>query len=74
MATGKDASGDPLTTLVPTMRLSTEMTVFDTVYMPEETPLLKRAIEHGCKVITGSEMFRKQAAAQQQFWATESAS
>jgi len=74
MATGEDASGDPLTTLVPTMRLSPEMTIFDTVYMPEETPLLKRAIEHGCNVITGSEMFRKQAATQQQFWATESAS
>ena len=71
MASGEDAGGEPLASLVPTMQLSKEMTVFDTVYIPEETPLLKRATELGCKVITGSEMFRKQAVAQQLFWATK---
>jgi 3-dehydroquinate dehydratase/shikimate dehydrogenase len=74
MENGEDPEGNPLTVLAPIIELTNEMTVFDTVYLPEHTPLLLCAIEHGCSVITGSEMFRKQAAAQQIFWATESAS
>lgn len=71
MSGGEAAGEDPLANLVPTMQLSKEMTVFDTVYTPEETPLLKRAAKDGCTIITGSEMFRKQAVAQQLFWSTE---
>lgn len=40
------------------------MVVFDTVYHPENTMLLKLARGHDCKTITGVEMFVRQAAAQ----------
>jgi 3-dehydroquinate dehydratase/shikimate dehydrogenase len=68
MAGSTDAAGDPLQQLLPDMELTKNMTVFDTVYMPEQTPLLARANKTGCNIITGSEMFRKQAASQQMFW------
>jgi 3-dehydroquinate dehydratase/shikimate dehydrogenase len=42
--------------------------VFDTVYTPLETPLLKRARELGRKTINGAEMFVRQAALQFQEW------
>src|SRR6476620_9853158 len=42
------------------------MIVFDTVYNPESTLLLKEARSHGCKIVSGVEMFIKQAAIQ--FW------
>jgi 3-dehydroquinate dehydratase / shikimate dehydrogenase len=38
--------------------------VFDTVYTPENTLLIKEARERTCQVITGVEMFVRQAAAQ----------
>ena len=38
--------------------------VFDTVYNPEQTLLIKEALQHNCKVITGVEMFVRQAARQ----------
>ncbi len=38
--------------------------VFDTVYNPESTLFLKEARSHGCKVVTGVEMFIRQAALQ----------
>lgn len=38
--------------------------VMDVVYVPRETPFLKRAKELGCQVIYGEEMFWNQAAAQ----------
>lgn len=38
--------------------------VFDTVYNPENTLLLKEAREHHCKTVTGIEMFVRQAAEQ----------
>jgi 3-dehydroquinate dehydratase/shikimate dehydrogenase len=38
--------------------------VFDTVYNPESTLLLKEARSHGCRTITGVEMFVRQAALQ----------
>jgi 3-dehydroquinate dehydratase / shikimate dehydrogenase len=41
-----------------------EMVVFDTVYNPERTLLLKQAQEAGCRVITGVDMFIGQAALQ----------
>jgi 3-dehydroquinate dehydratase/shikimate dehydrogenase len=70
MKDGPDAEGDPLLGLAPKIQLTSEMTIFDTVYIPEETPLLARARAAHCSVISGSEMFRKQAASQQLFWST----
>jgi 3-dehydroquinate dehydratase/shikimate dehydrogenase len=40
------------------------MVVFDTIYNPENTLLLKDAREHGCITVSGLEMFLRQAAAQ----------
>ena len=61
---------NPLRTLAPWVELTPDVHVFDTVYKPEETPLLKEATTAGCTVTTGSEMFRIQAIAQQKFWAS----
>jgi 3-dehydroquinate dehydratase/shikimate dehydrogenase len=47
--------------------------VFDMVYNPLETTLLKRAREQGCEVITGLEMFIDQAVRQFEIWTGESA-
>src|SRR5437762_4243821 len=44
--------------------LKKEMVVFDTVYNPEQTLLLKEARELGCSTITGVDMFIGQAALQ----------
>ncbi|MEX2174902.1 MAG: shikimate dehydrogenase [Pirellulaceae bacterium] len=41
-----------------------EMAVFDTVYNPEQTLLIKQAREVGCRYITGVDMFVGQAALQ----------
>ena len=40
------------------------MTVFDTVYNPENTLLIKEARARGCKTVSGTEMFARQAALQ----------
>lgn len=42
--------------------------VMDVVYVPRETPFLKKAKELGCHVIYGEEMFWNQAAAQTKLW------
>jgi 3-dehydroquinate dehydratase/shikimate dehydrogenase len=47
-----------------TRHLLHEMTVFDTVYNPEQTLLIKQAREIGCNTITGVDMFVGQAALQ----------
>ena len=47
--------------------------VFDLVYTPEVTVLLKRAAEQGCEVIPGVEMFIEQAAHQFEIFTGESA-
>ncbi len=44
--------------------LEAGMTVFDLVYTPPETPLLRAAKEAGCETIPGTEMFVHQAVAQ----------
>jgi 3-dehydroquinate dehydratase/shikimate dehydrogenase len=44
--------------------LKPSMTVFDTVYNPEQTLLIKEARQQGSTVITGVEMFVRQAALQ----------
>lgn len=40
------------------------MIVFDTIYTPENTLLIKEAQARGCKTVSGIEMFIRQAAAQ----------
>lgn len=40
------------------------MLVFDTIYTPENTLLMKQARERGCKTISGLEMFVRQAGVQ----------
>jgi shikimate dehydrogenase len=45
-------------------QLAPSMTVFDLVYTPPETPLIRLARNSGCTVIPGTEMFIRQAAAQ----------
>jgi len=44
--------------------LRENMLVFDTIYNPESTLLLKNARERGCRTVSGVEMFVRQAAAQ----------
>ncbi|MEM6798369.1 MAG: shikimate dehydrogenase [Planctomycetota bacterium] len=48
--------------------LKPSMVVFDTVYNPESTLLIKEAREHGCTTATGVEMFIGQAALQFQLF------
>ena len=45
-------------------QLKPSMTVFDLVYTPPETPLIQLARNTGCRVIPGTELFVRQAAAQ----------
>jgi shikimate dehydrogenase len=45
-------------------QLDPSMTVFDLVYTPPETPLIRMARNAGCRVIPGTEMFVRQATAQ----------
>jgi shikimate dehydrogenase len=51
-------------TLVPAELLSSPLVVFDAVYNPLETRLLREARERRCRVIQGVEMFINQAIAQ----------
>jgi 3-dehydroquinate dehydratase/shikimate dehydrogenase len=44
------------------------MIVFDTVYNPESTLLIKEARAVGCRTVTGVEMFVRQAAIQFRIW------
>jgi 3-dehydroquinate dehydratase/shikimate dehydrogenase len=52
------------TPLPPAAFTRDEMVVFDTVYHPENTMLIKLAAERHCTVVTGVEMFVRQAAHQ----------
>jgi 3-dehydroquinate dehydratase/shikimate dehydrogenase len=47
--------------------------VFDMVYNPHETLLLRQASAQGCKIIHGCEMFLEQAAEQFEIWIGETA-
>ena len=49
------------------------MLVFDTIYNPENTLLLKHARERGCRTVSGLEMFVRQAAAQFECFLSRSA-
>ncbi len=53
--------------------LRPSMTVFDTVYNPEQTLLIKQAREKHCLVVTGVDMFVRQAALQFEYFTGESA-
>jgi 3-dehydroquinate dehydratase/shikimate dehydrogenase len=55
---------DTNATSVPQECLKKNMAVFDIVYNPAETLLLRQAKEAGCKTISGMDMFINQAAAQ----------
>jgi 3-dehydroquinate dehydratase/shikimate dehydrogenase len=51
-------------------RMSSSTVVFDTVYAPPETPLLAAARRAGALVITGRDMFERQARLQTEIWST----
>ena len=68
MVGSDEALTSPLDTLTPSLELDEGMTVFDTVYAPKETPLIKHAALVGCNVIFGEIMFNKQAELQQACW------
>jgi 3-dehydroquinate dehydratase/shikimate dehydrogenase len=53
--------------------MNRRMLVFDTIYNPEQTLLLKTARESGCKTVSGVEMFVKQAELQFKFFTDEEA-
>lgn len=56
------------TSLVPSELLHPGVTVFDAVYNPRRTLLLKQAAERGCQVVEGLEMFLGQALVQFELW------
>lgn len=51
--------------------LRPEVTIFDTVYTPESTMLVKQARDRGCRVITGVDLFIRQAGMQFQLFTGE---
>ena len=51
-----------------TEHLRPYMVVFDTVYNPENTLLVKEARSIGCRIVTGVDMFVRQAAIQFRIW------
>jgi 3-dehydroquinate dehydratase/shikimate dehydrogenase len=53
--------------------LSSSQLIFDTVYNPLETRLLKEGRNRGCKTVSGLEMFLFQGAAQFEIWTGENA-
>lgn len=54
--------------LVPTDLLRPDLAVFDAVYNPRRTRLLKDAAAIGCRVVEGMEMFLGQAMVQFELW------
>jgi len=53
---------------IPGYSLSGGEIVYDIIYIPRLTPLLKRAAEAGCRVINGWEMLTAQAGIQFRFF------
>ncbi len=47
--------------------------VFDVVYNPPQTKLLKEATQAGCQTISGLEMFLNQAVVQFELWTRKKA-
>lgn len=60
-------------TLVPKELLRPDQTVFDIVYTPRETRLLRDARSVGCKTVPGLEMFVNQAVVQFELWTGKTA-
>ena len=58
----------------PKSSLRSKMLVFDAVYNPEHTMLIRSAQERGCKVVTGVEMFVGQACYQFKLFTGQKAS
>jgi len=65
MQGGADPDHDPLPLNVV---IDESMIVFDAVYVPTQTPLLRRAAERGAKCVVGWEMFIAQASHQFEAW------
>jgi 3-dehydroquinate dehydratase/shikimate dehydrogenase len=61
------------TPLPPAAFSRPNIVVFDTIYHPENTMMLKLARERGCQVVTGGDMFLRQAALQFQLYTGQSA-
>ena len=70
MAGGPDADQSPLPGDAP---LDERTTVFDAVYTPQRTPLIKQAEARGARTIVGVEMFLTQAAMQFERWTGKAA-
>ena len=66
MSPNVDAS--PLRRIAPCVKV-----VFDTIYNPIETRLLREAGQAGCEVVSGLDMFLNQAVAQFEIWIREAA-
>ena len=61
-----NCSPDPMP--IDPSKIHSKMIVMDVVYAPKETPFLKEALNKGCQVVYGEEMFYNQAAEQTRFW------
>lgn len=70
MTGGPAPDESPLPDDVP---LDDSMTVFDTVYSPELTPLIKEAASRGARAVTGRGLFLRQAAMQFERWTGKTA-
>ncbi|MCK4850455.1 MAG: shikimate dehydrogenase [Phycisphaerae bacterium] len=57
----------------PSDALKPDMTVFDTVYNPQQTLLLTQAAQAAATTISGTEMFIRQAAKQFELWTGQAA-
>ena len=68
MQGSEEPMGNPLKLLMPDVTLESHMLVFDTVYLPINTPLIQHAINAKCTIVTGDQLFDKQAALQQKHW------
>jgi 3-dehydroquinate dehydratase/shikimate dehydrogenase len=70
MTGGPDPDGSPLEALSDgrPVHLDDSVTVMDTVYTPEQTPLIREAASRGARVIPGTAMFLRQAAMQFERW------
>ncbi len=58
----------PAACALPSDALLDGVVVMDTVYSPEETPLVRLAMARGARVVTGLGMFLRQAALQYELW------
>jgi shikimate dehydrogenase len=72
-ATSVGMSPDVEGTPAPAERLRSGATVFDTVYRPLETRLLREALARGCRTQDGLDMLVHQAAEQIRLWSGRSA-